>query len=314
MSLSKQLLTAVLFVSSLVPSSLFMTNTAHAEDRTIAFSGYTWNVRGDWWAYPGPNSWNNDDGAVSVDAQGRLHLKVTQRHGAWYSSEVYLPASLGYGTYQFDVESPLNQVDTNVVVSPFLYQDDTHEFDIEFSDWRSPGSDKGQFVIQPGQMAGNVSRYDVSAATGISSHVIHWAPNNVYFQSSKNGQIMHEWDYRGSGNFVPGREKLHINMWMIDGWAPSSLQEQEIIINRFTFTPYNGSSRPTVLPTSEVINSIGEITSSAAVTTDTAPAAASPTTPSSSTSDATVVTSPVSSPTTTSCPNRSRRYRRLHNC
>ena len=132
MSITKTLLTAALLVSSFIPSSVFVTNIAHAENRTINFSGYTWDVRGDWWAYPGPNSWNNDEGAVSVDAQGRLHLKVTQRHGAWYSSEVYLPTSLGYGTYQFDIESPLNQVDTNIVVSPFLYQDDTHELTLNF--------------------------------------------------------------------------------------------------------------------------------------------------------------------------------------
>ena len=73
--------------------------TVHA--RTIEFSGYQWEVRPSGIGGPGPNNW--DENNVSVDSHGYLHLKLNQRDGEWYCSEVYLPQAFGFGFYQFSV-------------------------------------------------------------------------------------------------------------------------------------------------------------------------------------------------------------------
>lgn len=205
-------------------------------ETTILFSGRTWIVK-QGYDGPGPNNWSDAPESVFVDIQGRLHLKIMRVNGVWYSSEVYLPNSLGYGTYRFDIDSSISTVDSNVVAAPFLYQDDTHEIDMEFSNWQSPGDRMGQYVVQPFTTAGNMTRFAVPAGTSPSTHLIQWTPTQINFSSSEKSAVFKQWTYKGSNNFVPRHEAVHINHWLIDGVAPSNGQTQELIIKSFTFTP-----------------------------------------------------------------------------
>jgi len=146
----------ILIVTLAVLSSVgfFYTATATTLD-TIDFAGKTWNVKNGNGG-PGPNNWGNTDQDVSVDSAG-LHLKVSQHADdqKWYSSEVYLPASLGYGKYTFDIDSRADLFDKNLVAAPFLYQDDTHEIDIEHSFWANSSDDKNLFyTVQPFDISG----------------------------------------------------------------------------------------------------------------------------------------------------------------
>src|SRR6267143_3612108 len=82
--------------------------------RTIEFSGYQWEVRPSGDGGPGPNHW--DENNVSLDSHGYLHMKLTERDGEWYCSEVYLPQKLGFGLYQFSVIGRVDTLDPNVVL------------------------------------------------------------------------------------------------------------------------------------------------------------------------------------------------------
>lgn len=212
---------------------------------SIVFAGRTWIVKSGING-PGNNYWNDSSNAVFVDAQGRLHLKIISVNGIWYSSEVYLPSSLGYGTYQFDIDSSISTIDQNVVVAPFLYQDDGHEIDIEFTNWRSPGEWMGHYSVQPGTIAGNTTLFPTPTGASPSTHRIQWTPTQTGFTSNVSGTTLNKWTYTGPNNFVPGSEVAHINNWLIDGLPPSNGQEQELIIKNFTFTP------PSIAPTTTV--------------------------------------------------------------
>lgn len=209
---------------------------ARAAPRIINFSGYDWTIKSGHYG-PGPNYWSNDNSAVFVDSQGRLHLKVTKRDGKWYSSEVYLSQSLGYGLYSFDIASRVDLIDKNLVAAPFLYQDDVNEYDIEFSRWKISDGPNASFAVQPYTNTGNISQFFLTLQDGASTHAINWMPEEIAFVSLQNGVTLKQWSYNGANNFTPGAERVHINFWMIDGSAPSDGQEKELIINSFIFKP-----------------------------------------------------------------------------
>ena len=93
-----------------------MTGSLHAQ--AIEFSGYTWEVRSGTGG-PGPNTFVA--GNVLVDANGYLHLRISQSKSKWTTAEVFTDAAFGFGTYQFKIIGRPDQFDTNVVLGLFNY-------------------------------------------------------------------------------------------------------------------------------------------------------------------------------------------------
>ncbi len=212
--------------------------TSAAQASTINFSGYTWQVKNGLGG-PGPNNWGNASDQVFVDSLGRLHLTVSKQNNQWYSSEVYLKNSLGYGQYIFDVDTTVDKLDPSLVAAPFLYQDDTHEIDIEFSYWKNPTGPNLYYTVQPFDAVGNQSKTPFILSSGTSRHIINWKPTDITFSSSQNNTNLANWQYFGKGNFVPGNEKVHINFWQYQGTAPTNNANSEFIIKNFQFVPYS---------------------------------------------------------------------------
>jgi hypothetical protein len=119
---------------------------------TIEFAGYTWEVR-QGGGGPGPNRW--DARNVNVDADGALHLRVSRLDGRWTSAEVTMTQSLGFGSYQFQVQGRPDLLDRNLVLGLFNYTlpeigpDGTNEIDIEFAQWGHAANDHGSYAIYP---------------------------------------------------------------------------------------------------------------------------------------------------------------------
>ena len=128
--------------------------------RTLQFSGYTWNVKTSAGKVgPGPNLFSDSTNNVWVDASGRLHLKITKDANRWNCAEVICTNSLGHGTYRFYLDSPVDNLDPNVVLGLFTWSDDPayadREIDVECSRWANAAdSDNAQFVVQP-EIAGS---------------------------------------------------------------------------------------------------------------------------------------------------------------
>lgn len=234
-----------------------------ATSGTVSFSGYTWTVRDSAGALAGPgqNRFSGSPQNVWVDSLGQLHLKITNVNGVWYSSEVYLPQSLGYGTYKYVVTSPVDQYDRNIVTGLFNYENDTREVDIEFSRWGSTTYPDGQYTVQPGSVAGNSKTFLPNVSGNPSTHSYTWTPSQITFQSwlgtslTPPSSLISSWTYTGSSNPPAGAERTHINFWLSDvtrdgiGDAPTNGQEAELIIQKFEFTPYKTGVADTTAPT-----------------------------------------------------------------
>ena len=232
-----------------------LASTSYPAPSVVSFSGRTWgikttgNVGGDQFD-PGPNFWSNDPSVVSV-VGGELHLKIGQINGNWQCGEVYLAQSLGYGTYTVQVASRLDQLDRNTVAAPlFLYTDPSHEVDNEYSGLGGlvGSADNGQFVVQPYTIAGNFFRYTQSTAFQFTSQ-IEWASDHITF-TTWNGWssdpaaagVISQWTYKGSPMGQPGSERVHMNLWLNNGAAPSSGSGDEMIIHSFAFQPANSGT------------------------------------------------------------------------
>ncbi len=209
-------------------------------DRTVNFAGYDWAVK-QGYGGPGPNNWDEDSSAVFVDEAG-LHLRVLSLNDKWYSSEVYLPTSLGYGTYEFEVASDVSVVDISLVGAVFLYQDDAHEIDVEFSRWHNEVKENAQYVVQPFEVNGNMKRFMLLPPQGNVVQRIMWEPTTILFETLVNGVVVKQWGYVGENNFLPGKERVHINFWQYKGLAPSDLLSKDFVVKKFTFMPMDTGS------------------------------------------------------------------------
>ncbi|MBD3349167.1 MAG: T9SS type A sorting domain-containing protein [Candidatus Eisenbacteria bacterium] len=222
--------------------------------RQISFSERDWRVKGPGYYGPGPNSFSNSESCVWVDDDDRLHMTVTNVGGTWYSTEVALVETLGYGDYIFTTVGRLDMLDPAVILGMFIWQygpcyDDSYlwwnpynEFDIEFGYWGNPSSDIGQFVAQPWDWYGNLESFDATFSEGeITSHAFRWLPDRVECRSWRGGPIdeapenmIFTWTYTGPHIPRPEIPRVHINLWRCCD-TPSS--NQEVVIDAFSFFP-----------------------------------------------------------------------------
>lgn len=221
--------------------------------RTVNFSGRTWRVKGPGFYGPGPNLFDNSAAAASVDAAGRLHLTIHKIGSSWYSSEVALVDSLGYGDYVFSTRGRLDLLDRNAVLGLFLWEygpcyrpeylwwNPYNEIDVEFSRWGSASNPIAQFVAQPASQSGNILRFNAAFGdTEVTSHAMRWLPQRVEYRSWRGGpnaespaNMIASWTYTGPNLPRPETPRVHMNLWQLA--APTVTQEA--IIETFTFRP-----------------------------------------------------------------------------
>lgn len=213
--------------------------------KTLQFSGYSWTIKNGSNQGPGPNNWSADSSAVYVDKNGALHLSVKSINGKWYSTEVYLSKSLGYGRYEFDMTfsgdgAKKDLLDRNLIAAAFIYANDNNEFDLEYSYWSDYKSKNNtNYSAQPYTADGATiyipGNYPLMPVTG----VIDWTPTGISYSTLPAAKEI-QWTYVGTNNFQPGQERVHINFWQNQGKAPKLKANSEFIINNFRFTPYVG--------------------------------------------------------------------------
>lgn len=212
-----------------------------AAPKTIQFSGYDWQVRnarsergGRTNAYSNTNAW--------TDANGFLHLRITQNAGEWNCAEVKLSRSLGYGTYRFVVRD-VSQLEPAAVLSMFTWDEadagqNHREMNIELARWGDPASKNAQFVVQPYYVPANVVRFDVPA--GPLTHSLRWQPGQAAFKTVRgtapNGPGIAEQTFT-TGIPVPGDETIHLTLFIF-GNATNPLQKDvEVVIEKFEYLP-----------------------------------------------------------------------------
>jgi len=150
---------------------------------TIDAFSRTWFVRDSYGARvpPGPCIFTPRSDRVWVDNDG-IHLTVAPRDSScdgWASTEVWSTTTLGYGTYVFQITGGFVEIDPQVTLGVFLWDDDGtekgscssegecyfREIDFEVSRWGVLSEPQLQFVRQPALVEGNRRRVSISEAT-----------------------------------------------------------------------------------------------------------------------------------------------------
>ena len=202
--------------------------------RTVAFSGYTWQVKSSADVVgPGPNLFSDSTDNVWIDGLGRLHLGLARSQGRWYCAEVVNTESLGLGRYTFELDSPVDALDPNAVLGLFTWSDepayDNREIDIELSRWgNATDPTNGQYVVQPYDRTGNLRRFTQPALTP-STLSFDWRAGAVAFGGPT------AWTCSGPDVPPPGSEHVRMNLWLFRGEPPLSGETVEVVDKRFRF-------------------------------------------------------------------------------
>jgi MYXO-CTERM domain-containing protein len=221
----------------------------------IEWKGYTWSVTNGGMAGVAAG----DPANVSVDASGYLHLAVRKKGDAWTAAELFTTTRLGFGTYQWQLDGPIDTFDKNVVLGLFPYgpaagigSDGTNEIDIEYSRWGQDSGPNGDWTNYPasGATVGELS-YEFSLAGGtLSTSRFIWTPSSIedflfggLEPLSSSQSLIKSWKYSPSNaktNIPQQSLPLGMNLWCFD--IPSDGKNVEIVVRDFQFVPEGASS------------------------------------------------------------------------
>ena len=186
--------------------------------------------------YDGRNVW--------VDAEGHLHLLLTERDGRWTSADVRLTRSLGYGTYSFEVRDT-SQIDPSAAFSMYTFDplgsdQNFRELTIDVSRWGEPGNMNGQFVVQPETVPANVFRFAIPA--GLVTHSLRWEPGRVSFKTVRRSGTPRGDSVVAERLFtarVPtaGAERPQMTLLYDRSAARPPSKAVEVVVEKFTFLP-----------------------------------------------------------------------------
>lgn len=231
-------------------------NADQLKTNEFFFSGYKW-VKKEYVTNrygPGPNYFSARTNDIWVDSSGYLHMKISFRDGKWFSTEVISDLSFGYGTYVFNLGSRGDTLDREITIGLFTWDDHYdgaqinhyREIDFEFSRWELTSNSNFQFVVQPyNYTSSNMRRFNIDNTTNSNTvHAFFWDTGSIAFSSAYGSgypaapsELIDQWTYYGPCNPSPGQEKVHINLWLINGNPPSNGMETEIVIKSFVFIP-----------------------------------------------------------------------------
>jgi hypothetical protein len=209
----------------------------------LTWRGRTWVVKstiGEAKAGPGPIRWADDN--VVVDAEGRLHLKLTQRGGEACGSELVAKEKTHYGRYVWNVYE-VKGIRLNEVFGLFVYGDPKDEgvvpvvpeIDIELARWHQKTDDLLQMTCQPWYKPENVTHRPCPTDRPLT-FAFSWAADKVSWlvKETEGGKVVTRWSY--SGPDLPHDPlTTRMNLWSFDG-KMSSPPQAEVVISDFRFT------------------------------------------------------------------------------
>ena len=164
-----------------------MVTRAGLPTRFFHWSGFDWTVKTSTSPVgPGPNYFSDSTNNVFVDAQGRLHLKITNDGGIWHCAEVVTESTPGYGTYAFHLGSDINSLDPDITLGLFTWSNESdfsdREMDNECGRWENPlDYANSQFVLQPYYVPSHLVRYRVPAFTTNAVPSFNWQTNSITY-------------------------------------------------------------------------------------------------------------------------------------
>jgi hypothetical protein len=216
------------------------------------WKGRTWNISNGAMAGVVPASPSN----VFVDANGFLHLRIVGSGGSYTGAETFTTGLLGFGTYQWQIQGPIDNMDKSTVLGLFPYGPAAgigvggeNEIDIEFSKWNNSCGCNADFAFWPNTGNGSLGNasdlFTINLAGGnlVTARFV-WRSNSIV------GTIMSGLQPIGTTanvlrtfTFTPSNYTqripqqalpLGMNLWSFEV-PPSS--NQEVIIRDFQYVP-----------------------------------------------------------------------------
>ena len=192
----------------------------------LQWSGRTWYIsQDDGWFTPRSDF-------IWVDSSGNLHVRIAQdENGKWRGVNMWADGAVGYGTYEWHLKSPMNDVmDANSTLGLFIYSGSNpkyhNELDIEFTRWTNPSLQEGTPVIVYYQ----VQPYTADPTTGTEPntyravasgpdtvHTVEWHKTYVNMTSSGPKMQTRAWHYsdmRYLSKYVPTPDT---HLWVFFG-------------------------------------------------------------------------------------------------
>ena len=218
---------------------------------TIDFAGRTWQVA-DWPGTPGENYFSTN--CVWVDSNGWLHMALKKMYGIWHCPALETTNSLGFGEYRWYLNTPLELMDSNLVVGLFTYAQEStfgtnqNEVDIEVSH-AFPGTQTNclLYTVQPYTIGGNGYQHPLETTNDITTHRFFWRPDRIDWQSyyghtdtPADDQFLAGWRFNRRGIPIETNERAMMNLWLFETNMPASTQNLELVIRDFVFIPFNG--------------------------------------------------------------------------
>jgi hypothetical protein len=210
----------------------------HPTLKKLDFSGYEWLVR-ETEGSPAGSRNQFDRANAWVDEKGFLHLRIRETPAGWTSAEVRLVPSLGYGSYRFAV-SDVSHLEPPVVLAISNGSGPKREMDIEISRWGAPAGKNSQYVVQPFDIAANVVRF--VSPPGRLTYSFDWEPGRIGFRTVRGAGPAGDASRIAAHLFTsgvpsPGKETLHLSLYIFENKIVRIQDGAEVIIEKFEYLP-----------------------------------------------------------------------------
>jgi hypothetical protein len=190
---------------------------------------------------------------VFVDGNGYLHLKINKTGGT--AAEMFSKDRMGFGTYQWQIEGAIDNMDKSTVLGLFPYGpaagiggDGENEIDIEFSKWNNTCNCNADFTYYPSTGNGGLGSVEDDFTISLNGGTLTTA-RIVWSGTKIVGTIMSGQQPIGvtanvlrTFTLAPSDTRkipqvplpLGMNLWSFQ--APSA-SNQEVIIRDFQYQP-----------------------------------------------------------------------------
>ena len=221
---------------------------------TINWKGHTWNVTAGGMAGVCQASAAN----LAIDTDGYLHMKLTNNGGTWSGAEIFTTDKIGFGTYQWQIDGPVDKLDRNVVVGLYPYgpeagigNDGQNEIDIEYARWGDASYPNGNYTVYPPTGTGSTEiTFDFTLTGTYTTSRFTWSSTKIDFASlsgfeplGSTAGLIKAWTFSPATptTKIPQQAlPLGMNLWCFQA-PPSNGQNVEIIVRDFTFVPLGGA-------------------------------------------------------------------------
>jgi hypothetical protein len=233
---------------AVLTATLAIGRVGHAA--TISWKGHTWNVTAGGMAGVCQGNAAN----ISIDTDGYLHMKITNSGGTWTGAEIFTTDKIGFGTYQWQIDGPVDKLDKNVVVGLYPYgpeagigSDGQNEIDIEFARWGNASYPNGNYTVYPPTGTGSSEiTFDFTLTGTYTTSRFDWSSTKIDFVTMSGFEplgstagLIKAWTFSPATptTKVPQQAlPLGMNLWCFNA-PPSNGQNVEIVVRDFTFVP-----------------------------------------------------------------------------